>query len=225
MRRFLVLLLAGLPLVAEAQFKPTDKTVSKPKPDFYKWKFGGGMNIVDDKGTRLKGVFKTQENWNALAFPSRISAERHLEENFSAGLVFTANRYKEGKNIIGVHITAPQRYMALDAEFKYFFNNETGNTQWFDPYILSGIGISWIDRKDRLTINAGLGFNIWFTGEKYKKPDPKQYFSGKVQKKPTTKQWVLKHVGINFQTLGKVCVDFRFFDNQIQHSCGLVVRL
>lgn len=196
-----------------------------PKREFYKWKFGIGINIVDDKGTRFKGLFNVRENWNAVPYPSRLSIERQVTREYSYGVTATMNRYKIGKNISGIHIVDEQSYYAIDAEFKYFFNTGLNEYSWLDPYIMLGIGNSWIDGKGRTTFNGGFGLNIWFEREADKIASRNLTFSGKKPTKSYKKKWLRAHVGLNFQTIGKVCVNFIYFDNQIQHSFGVVVRL
>jgi len=124
--------------------------------------------------------------------PLALNAEYYLNNKFSFNAMFTMNKFKEGKNIDDLaHIIKGHEanYFAFDLATKLYLRDWL-KTYKFDPYVFAGFGytsigaykakpIDYITPRDyveldedgnfvvpsigRLTVNAGLGFNVWFS--------------------------------------------------------------
>ena len=155
------------------------------------WILGIGTNVVSNPDNK-KELFKTSE-WNIIPFISKINAGKYLANGFSIEVAATLNKITRnaGMDIPGFD------YFALDGNLKFNILNNSGQTGFFDPYLLVGGGYLLADQKGTATFNYGAGINLW----------------------------VYKNLGLNFQTVGKlVFVDFPLKSNHWQHSAGLVLK-
>ncbi|RTE51710.1 OmpA family protein [Arenibacter aquaticus] len=127
------------------------------------WMLGLGYNFVDDSGYRGEGLFDFKENWNAVAFPSRVSIGRYFESGLGFEGIITYNKYKVGKIINGAVNSVETDYLAFDTRLSYDLNKIIGDTGFFDPYV--GVGLGYADVNDEFTgtYNAVVGFRTWFS--------------------------------------------------------------
>jgi len=127
------------------------------------WMVGLGYNFVDDSGGRLKGLFDVKENWNALAYPSRLSIGRYFKSGLGVEGIVTYNKYKVGKIIDGAVNATESDYLAFDSRLSYDLNKIIGETGFFDPYV--GVGLGYADVNDDFmgSYNAIVGFRAWFS--------------------------------------------------------------
>ncbi|MBP1841064.1 OmpA family protein [Formosa algae] len=127
------------------------------------WIVGLGFNAVDDSGNVFKGVFDTDEGWNAVPYPSRISVGRYFKSGFGLEGIFTYNKYKKGKIVDNFPLEDDVDYFAFDTRLSYDLNKIVGETGWFDPYAGVGLGFTNANSNSRGTYNAIVGFRIWFS--------------------------------------------------------------
>lgn len=160
------------------------------------WIFGVGYNIVDDSGDVFDKLFSVDEQWNAVAFPSRVSIGRYFKNGLGLEAIGTYNKYKEGKTIDRRVNTVETTYLGLDARLTYDLNKLIGETGWFDPYV--GVGAGYTDANDqtRGTYNAVVGFRAWFSD-----------------------RW-----GIDLSSSGKWAMGNDEATNHIQHAAGVVYQ-
>ncbi|MBD0778823.1 OmpA family protein [Maribacter sp. ANRC-HE7] len=160
------------------------------------WMFGVGYNIVDDSGDVFDKLFSVDEQWNAVAFPSRVSIGRYFKNGLGLEAIGTYNKYKEGKTIDNKVNTVETTYLGLDARLTYDLNKLIGETGWFDPYV--GVGAGYTDANDqtRGTYNAVVGFRAWFSD-----------------------RW-----GIDLSSSGKWAMGNDEATNHIQHAAGVVYQ-
>lgn len=161
------------------------------------WQLGVGYNFVDDSGPRLNDYFNFKEIWHAVPYPSRLSIGYYMKNGFGLEAIGSYNEYDAGKIVDGKVLAEDQTYFAVDGKVSYDLNKVIGQTAWFDPYLMTGVGYTWIGAADRATFNAGGGFNIWFS--------------------PT--------IGINVNSMGKWGLFTDRGTNHLQHSLGMVFRL
>ncbi len=92
-----VLCLAIIPVTAQEipQLTSKDSIVQSS------WMFGLGYNFVNDSGDVFNGLMDVNSNWNALAYPSRLSVGRYFKSGIGLEAIGTYNKYKEGKIIDG----------------------------------------------------------------------------------------------------------------------------
>ncbi|MBL7474058.1 OmpA family protein [Robertkochia sediminum] len=161
------------------------------------WQLGIGYNFVDDSGPRLNDYFNFKEIWHAVPYPSRLTVGYYLINGFGFEAIGSYNEYDAGKIVDGDVLPEDQTYVALDGKISYDLNKIFGQTGWFDPYLMTGAGYTWIGAADRATFNAGGGFNIWFT--------------------PT--------IGFNLNSMAKWGLFTDKGTNHLQHSLGLIFKL
>jgi len=137
----------------------TDVTESKEKRSFKSWltdtpwTVGFGGSIIQDGGELIKKV--TEYTF----YPATFTADKDLSiKGWSAQFAFSSTSLR------------PHGFLAGDINFKYDFNNLIGDTKWFDPYSILGVGVTYRDqtafnplyeKNTRPTFNAGLGANLW----------------------------------------------------------------
>jgi len=140
------------------------------------WSIGAGLNIVNDSGYTFANP---SENLN-FSVPFYVSAEYYLNNQFSFMAMLSSNKYKEGKVYNKGYIVGDEvNYFSADLNTKFSFR-EILNSYQFDPYVFLGFGYTSLSEfttvqkeypfnviehtaTGRLTINAGLGFNVWIT--------------------------------------------------------------
>ena len=117
---------------------------------------GFGVNVVDFSDYPVNNT-----SWNFLPSVSRISGETYLEKGFSLQFSGTINKIDVG---VGDASVDGDLFWSADMNVKYDLNNLVGETsQWFDPYVYLGGGyVSFGDASEGM-LNAGAGFNSWFT--------------------------------------------------------------
>ncbi len=127
------------------------------------WLVGLGWNIVNDSGKRLNDITATENIYNAVAFPSRISIGRYFRSGIGLEAIATYNNYKEGNIIDGAVNPEDKSYYGFDTRFSYDLNKIVGQTGWFDPYVGVGAGYTYANDLGRGTYNAVVGFRTWFS--------------------------------------------------------------
>ena len=157
---------------------------------------GLGYNFVDDSGDVADGLFNFSDEWNAVAFPSRLSIGRYFRSGIGLEAIASYNKYKVGKTIDGIVNRKESTYYAIDSRLSYDLNKLIGQTAWFDPYIGVGLGYTEANNVSRGTYNAIAGFRIWFSD----------------------------HWGIDLNSSGKWAFGNSDASNHIQHSAGVVYQ-
>ena len=157
----LVVLLCLVITTVKAQETP--QLFSKDSVVQSSWMVGLGYNIVDDSGDVFNGLFDVNSQWNALAYPSRLSVGRYFKSGIGIAAIGTYNKYKVGKIIDGVVNAEESAYFGIDARLTYDLNKIIGETAWFDPYVGVGAGYTDANNTPRSTYNAVVGFRTWFS--------------------------------------------------------------
>jgi len=127
------------------------------------WMFGVGYNFIDDSGDAFNDFTTIKDQWNAVAFPSRISIGRYFKNGLGIEAIGTYNKYNKGNTIDGITIPEDIDYYGLDTRLSYDLNKLIGETVWFDPYVGVGVGYADANNKPRGTYNAVIGFRTWFS--------------------------------------------------------------
>ena len=175
-----------------------------------KWLLGVGVNFIEDNG--LKADIGTSLHFSN---PLCLSAEYALNNTWSINGNVSFNTYKAGKQVDGFLLIneSNANYTAFDVSTKFYFN-EAIKISNIGIYALAGIGyttigsyqvaltnspaIKEIPQVGRLTLNAGVGTNYWFSNS-----------------------W-----GLNLNVLGKFGVksgiNKEYITNQLQFSFGFI---
>ncbi|HUH47202.1 MAG TPA: hypothetical protein VLZ54_08630, partial [Arenibacter sp.] len=97
--RYVLILLLALPFnfvdAQELRLTAKDSIVTSA------WMVGLGYNFVDDSGDQFEELFDIKDQWNAVAFPSRLSIGRYFKSGLGIEAIGTFNKYKVGKLIDG----------------------------------------------------------------------------------------------------------------------------
>ena len=157
----------------------------------HNWSFGAGINMVDDSGTKL-GAIPDGGKRMSLGIPIYANAEYYLNNKFSFNAMISLNKYTEGVVVDKMAIILKDHeasYAAFDLAAKLYFRDWL-KTYKFDPYVFVGFGytniggykgepVDYVNIPDyveidengnivvptigRMTVNTGVGFNIWFS--------------------------------------------------------------
>lgn len=183
------------------------------------WLVTVGMDFVDNDEKR--NPFKIHNHGGkfmgkspAFNTPAKFSIEKDIYG-------FRHWKYTKGMSVIlSISSTSlrPHNFLATDILLKYDLNTVIGDTKWFDPYVLAGVGTTYMDYEgstgpytDRdeknprqsldnfLNIDGGLGFNLW----------------------------VFPNVAINFQNIAKWGKLAKAWEgtNYFQNTIGLVFKI
>lgn len=191
--RYVLILILALPLnftnAQELQLTAKDSIVTSS------WMVGLGYNFVDDSGNQFDKLLDFDNEWNAVAFPSRLSIGRYFKSGLGIEAIGTYNKYKTGKLIDGSINNEDIDYFGIDARLSYDLNKIIGETGFFDPYIGVGLGYTDANNQGRGTYNGVIGFRTWFSDR----------------------------FGLDFSSSGKWAMDSDA-TNHLQHAVGAVYR-
>ncbi|NNL02008.1 MAG: OmpA family protein, partial [Eudoraea sp.] len=104
------------------------------------WMVGLGWNFVNDTGKRFSNIATVKDQWNAVAFPSRINIGRYFRSGIGLEAIATYNNYKKGNIIDGIVNPEDKDYFGFDTRVSYDLNKLVGQTGFFDPYVGVGAG-------------------------------------------------------------------------------------
>lgn len=167
-----------------------------------KWAIGVGVNVVDIRNsssisTTMKDYFnKGLNDLNMSGAFIKISAERHIDKGFSLQLSFSGNKIEKGYNYLKGDLLTDDNFTAFNAKLKYDLNYLLGETKWFDPFLLIGLGYVTIGDNSNGSVASGFGFNTWITD----------------------------NIGLNFQSDYNHGIK-SFGTDFFQHSAGFIVKL
>jgi hypothetical protein len=166
------------------------ETTTTEKRSFGSWltktpwmvSFGGDIINDDLKGN---GLFPGVKLFDF--YPAKFACEKEMKKGWSSQLVIGSTGFN------------PHTFAFLDVNFKYDFNNIIGETKWFDPFSILGLGYTyrqpWATNvtSNSVGFNAGLGANFW----------------------------LYPNMGLTTQGLAKFCNNNKY----LQASIGLVFKI
>lgn len=151
--------------------------LSSNKEQGNQWIFGLGLNTVNNSGAQFKDL-SNSDHWAFGRIPFYGSVEPRFTDKWSAKATLSFNYFKDGKVINGETILGQSEggndagYLAFDLAANYYFLT----SKKVEPYLLAGMGVSFfgdyttvanpslqLKTQDVLTLNAGLGANVWFS--------------------------------------------------------------
>lgn len=163
------------------------------------WIIQLGGNVVDDDGQPFNKAFDVNNSWNVLPFPTKLAIEKECKYNWNIELAFTYNTLKAGKTINNTIYTSEGSFFSADINGKKILTKQFR----IEPYLFSGFGYtmrSVSKYKDIVTLNAGVGFNIWA---------------------------IDNVLGLNIQSTGKFGLTsplLKTGSNYLQHSLGIIYK-
>lgn len=163
MKTYIFSAIALLCFVLQIRSQEVPEITAKDSIVTSSWMFGVGWNFIDDSGDAFNDVTTIKDQWNGVAFPSRLSLGRYWKSGIGLELIGSYNNYKEGNIIDGIAISEDIPYWGIDARLSYDLNKLVGQTGFFDPYAGVGLGYSDANNLGRGTYNAVIGFRTWFS--------------------------------------------------------------
>ena len=143
------------------------------------WMIGFGVNAVDYYPTNINGMTSKSGNptqwfdqffntghYNYVYAPTKLTLTRYVNRSLNLELAFTMNKITRFGN---TSLDKSVAYFAADLNVNYDFNMLIGETGFFDPYALLGVGFnSQSGDKDNNVVfknygsfNSGLGAKFW----------------------------------------------------------------
>ncbi len=124
------------------------------------WQVSFGVNAIDtyptgDGSSFGNQLFNANDHWNILPSISYIGLSKSVGSGFSVGARGSLNKISK----LGDTRVDDLSHYALDGTIKYAFLKNT----MIDPFLEVGGGYTWVDEIGAGTVNAGVGFNLWFT--------------------------------------------------------------
>ena len=128
-----------------------------------------GVNLVDSTGE--DDPFTAINDFDQIAFSNNynVELEYRFSRWFSLGAIWSTNRWEANEgNIDGIIVNTDQDYLAIDLDFKFYYDEAIrwfDDKDWLEFYLHGGVGVAYIADNAGVTLNAGPGANIWFTDQ------------------------------------------------------------
>jgi hypothetical protein len=127
-----------------------------------------GLNLVDSSGE--ENPFEFLGSFDEMAFSENynIELEYRFSNSFSLSVGWSRNKWKANKGRIDHSIVSSDiKYSAIDVDLKYYYDEAFGGwfdrNDWLDLYLHGGIGSVSQHDNTSMSMNAGLGSNVWFS--------------------------------------------------------------
>jgi len=170
---------------------------SEPVTD-YPWTISAGINIVDNDGFKFNEPFDTK-NWN-LKNPLTLGVERRFTNFWAANFSLSLNSLEASNLHNNGYLSENNTLFAIDGTAKFYYDQlfmPTYQLNWFQSYVLTGIGYTNVGSFNTGTFDLGLGFQFWLEN----------------------------NLGFRLQTMGKWgFTEWAYLKNYIQHSAEVIYR-
>ena len=126
-----------------------------------------GVNLVDSTGD--DNPFSLFSNFDEMAFSSNynVELEYRFSKWFSLAAALSNNKWKANKgNIDGIIINSDQKYLAIDLDLKYYYDEAFGwfdQNDWIELYLHGGVGSAFQADNAGVSLNFGPGANFWIS--------------------------------------------------------------
>lgn len=126
-----------------------------------------GVNLVDSSGQR--NVFAAFSDFDQMAFSNNynVELEYRFSKWFSLAAALSNNKWKANKgNIDGIIVNTDQKYLAIDLDLKYYYDEAFGwfdRNDWIELYLHGGVGTAFQANHAGVSLNFGPGANFWIS--------------------------------------------------------------
>ena len=127
-----------------------------------------GVNLVDNSG--YNNPFEALSGFDQMAFSNNynVELEYRFSKWFSLAAALSNNKWKANKGMIdGIIITSDVKYLALDLDLKYYYDETFGGwfdrNDWIELYLHGGVGTALQGNHAGVTLNFGPGANFWIS--------------------------------------------------------------
>lgn len=122
-------------------------------------------NVVEDDGSKFSGLFDTQNSWNSLLFPTKLTVDKYFNYGWSIEGAVAYNKYEDSKTINDT-TGIGSSFFSFDINGKYsFYNLYNPRARWIEPYLTFGGGYTYRDNANVSNhapgVNLGGGLNLW----------------------------------------------------------------
>mgnify|MGYP000901761590 CR=1 FL=1 len=128
-----------------------------------------GVNLVDSNGD--SNPFSALSDFDQMAFSNNynIELEYRFSKWFSLAMVLSHNKWvaNEG-NIDGIIVNTDQKYLAIDFDLKFYYDEAIGwfdRNNWAELYLHGGVGSVYQGSYADLSLNFGPGANFWLSDQ------------------------------------------------------------
>ena len=162
-----------------------------------------GANLVDSTGDT--DPFTPFSDFDQMAFSNNynVELEYRFSKWFGMAVSMSNNKWIANKgNIDGVIVNTDQKYLALDLDLKFYYDERFDwfdRNDWVELYLHGGLGTVVQANSSGVSLNLGPGVNFWITKQ----------FGVNVN---STGKWLLNH-GDNL-----------YNSNHFQYSASLMYR-
>ena len=127
-----------------------------------------GLNLVDSSGKRNPIAFLDSFDEMAFSENFNVELEYRFSNSFSLSAALSQNKWKANKgNIDGTIVNADQKYLAIDLDLKYYYDEAFGGwfdrNDWIELYLHGGVGSTFQANHAGLSLNFGPGANFWIS--------------------------------------------------------------
>lgn len=163
------------------------------------WTIGAGVNFIHNNGLHLANGTDF-ENWN-FKNPFIVSVEKRLINYLAAGATISINTLEENNLQNNIYLDKNLPFFAIDLAGKFYYDQfilPNYQLNFFEGYILTGLGYTSYGSDGTVTFNAGLGFQFWLLND--------------------------RSIGLRLQSVGKWGSESIVLKNYIEHSIEIVWR-
>jgi hypothetical protein len=126
-----------------------------------------GLNLVDSTGGN--DPFTVFSDFDQMVFSENYNfeLEYRFSKWFSLAFAMSNNKWKANKGKIdGIIVSTDQKYLALDLDLKYYFDEAFDwfdQNDWVELYLHGGVGSALQANKSGVSLNFGPGANFWIS--------------------------------------------------------------
>ncbi len=185
---------AGLTLQAQGPGQHRSKTMRRLQKTV--WVAAVSGIVIDDDARAFKDLFDVENTWSYLYFPSRISLDGYRRRGITFGGDLAYGQLKKGKSQGDLLRPSTVHLITTDVQTGFFIREIRRGLCAFSPYFPAGLGYTFRtvgSRKHAVTLNTGIGINIWLQNG----------------------------FGIQLQSLAKFSINGATGRNYLQHSVGM----
>ena len=161
---FLFLIGGFLSLQSQAQESRSNDSINEMHSTFI---LKLGDNLVDSSGDT--DPFTSFSDFDQMAFSDNynIELEYRFSKWFSMAVSMGNNKWIANKgNIDGVIVNTDQKYLALDLDLKFYYDERFDwfdRNDWVELYLHGGLGTVVQANTSGVSLNFGPGANFWIT--------------------------------------------------------------
>jgi len=132
----------------------------------YTWMVGLGMSMIDNDGRPDVHILDFEKKILFQPFPTHFFVDRYFDFGLSFEGSLSFNTFSS--NFLDNQLYPKRSLLAFDVAARYSFYDMIDGSDWFDPYVGIGLGLSHINMNTNAahfytvpTANILAGMNMW----------------------------------------------------------------